>query len=150
MADRILGMGDVVNLVRKAKIHIDEKQQEELKKKFLKAAFTYDDYLKQMAMMRRMGSFKSLFKMLPGEMRNMIDEGGAESNFKSMEAMILSMTLKERSGLVELEPSRRRRIALGSGKNIEDVNRLVKDFKKLKQFSKQMPKMKKHFNSTLM
>jgi signal recognition particle subunit SRP54 len=141
MADRILGMGDVINLVRKAEETMDEEESKALEKKILKAAFTYDDYLKQMAMVKRMGSFKSLLKMLPG-MSNLGDMDFDEKEFNKIEAMITSMTIKERMELVELVPSRRRRIALGSGTTIDDVNRMVKGFKKLKQFCKEMPGIK--------
>ena len=140
MADRILGMGDVINLVRKAQENIDEEESKALEKKILKAAFTYDDYLKQMAMVKRMGSFKSLLKMLPGMSGN--EMAFDEKEFNKIEAMISSMTLQERIEKVELVPSRRRRIAQGSGTSIDDVNKMVKGFKKLKQFCKEMPSLK--------
>ena len=143
MADRILGMGDVINLVKKAKEHVDEEDAKKLEEKLKKAAFTYEDYLKQMATFRKMGSFKSLMTMLPGMNQLPADLDINEKEFNKLEAMILSMTIKERQGLVELEPSRRRRIATGSGTTIDDVNKLVKGFKRLKQFFKQMPKMEK-------
>ncbi len=146
MADRILGMGDVINLVKKAQEHIDEEESEKLEKKFLKATFTYDDYLKQMAGLRKMGPLKSLMKMLPGaDQMGELDQ--SEKEFSKMEAMILSMTPKERKGIDELIPSRRRRIAAGSGTKIDDVNRMIKGFKQLKQFSKQLPALKKQFSS---
>ena len=141
MADRILGMGDVINLVRKAQENIGEEDAEALEKKILKAAFTYDDYLKQMAMVKRMGSFKSILKMLPG-MSGLGDIDFDEKEFNKIEAMIRSMTPKERMERVELLPSRRRRIALGSGTSIDDVNRMVKGFKKLKQFCKEIPQLR--------
>lgn len=141
MADRILGMGDVINLVRKAQENINEKESEELEKKILKATFTYDDYLKQMAMVRKMGSLKGLLKMLPG-MSGLDEIDVDEKEFNKMEAMIRSMTLEERREKVELVPSRRRRIASGSGTKIDDVNRMVKGFKKIKQFCKEMPHIK--------
>ena len=140
MADRILGMGDVINLVKKAKDAFDEKEREELEKKMRKASFTYEDYLKQMGMIKKMGSFKSLLKMIPGF--GMIgDLDISEKEFQKLEAMILSMTLKERQEKVELEPSRRRRIAKGSGVQVDDVNRMVKGFKRIKQLFKSMPDM---------
>lgn len=142
MADRILGMGDVINLVKKAQEHIDEKETEALEKKFMEASFTYEDYLKQMKMLRKMGSFKSLLSMMPG-MGQMKDLDIDESEFNRMEAMILSMTRDERVGKVELEPARRRRIATGAGATIDDVNRMVKGFKRLRQMMKKMPSMKK-------
>jgi len=141
MADRILGMGDVINLVRKAKETIDEKESEALEKKILKAAFTYDDYLKQMGIIKKMGSLKGLLKMMPG-MSDMGDFDVDEKQFHRMEAMISSMTLQERNERVELIPSRRRRIAQGSGTSIDEVNRMIKGFKKVKQFCKEMPSLK--------
>lgn len=142
MADRVLGMGDVINLVKKAEEHIDEKQSADLEKKLRKASFTYDDYLKQMGMMKKMGSFKSLLKMVPG-MSQLGDLELPEKEFKQTEAIIQSMTPSEREERVELLPSRRRRIALGSGTTIDDVNRLVKGFKNLKKLCKSMPKLGK-------
>ena len=141
MADRILGMGDVINLVRKAQDNIDEKEREEIEKKILKATFTYNDYLKQMAMVKRMGSLKGLLKMLPG-MSGLNEIDLDEKEFAKMEAMICSMTSAERNEKVELIPSRRRRIASGSGTKIDDVNRMVKGFKRIKQFCKDMPQLK--------
>jgi signal recognition particle subunit SRP54 len=142
MADRILGMGDIINLVRKAQEHSDHKAEEDLEKKLRKAAFTYDDYLRQMAMIKKMGSFKSLLKMIPG-IPDMGSLDISEKEFSKLEAMILSMTPEERCEKVELIPGRRRRIAQGSGTHIDDVNRMVKGFHRLKQFCKQMPAMKK-------
>jgi signal recognition particle subunit SRP54 len=141
MADRILGMGDVINLVKRAKEHFDEKESEELEKKILKATFTYEDYLKQMGMVKKMGSFKSILKMMPG-MGALGDLDFSDKEFGKMEAMILSMTLRERQEKDELEYSRRKRVAKGSGVDIEDVNRLVKGFKRVKQLFKSMPDLK--------
>lgn len=141
MADRVLGMGDVINLVKKAEEHISEEESSSLEKKMRKATFTYDDYLKQMGMMKKMGSFKSLFKMMPG-MSNMGDLDMSEKEFKKTEAIIQSMTPSERREEKELLPSRRRRVAAGSGTTIDDVNRLVKGFKNLKKMCKSMPMSK--------
>lgn len=141
MADRILGMGDIVNLVKKAEENITEEERLELEKKITKASFTYEDYLKQMAMVRRMGSFKSLLKMLPG-MGALGDIDFSDAEFKKVEAMIQSMTPKERQERVELEHERRKRIAKGSGVPLDDVNRMVKGFKRIKQLFKSMPDMK--------
>lgn len=141
MADRILGMGDVINLVRKAEEHITEEAGKDLEKKIRKASFTYDDYLKQMAMLKKMGPLKSLLKMLPGAPDLDMLEGSQEQ-FDQVEAIILSMTPAERQEKVELEPSRRRRIAKGSGTSIDDVNRTIKSFKNLKALLKDMPSMK--------
>lgn len=141
MADRILGMGDVINLVKKAKEHFDEKQTAELEEKMLKASFTYDDYLKQMGMVKKMGSFKSILKMMPG-LGNMGDFDMSDKEFGKMEAIILSMTPTERQEREELSVPRRKRIAKGSGTDIDDVNRLVKGFKRVKQLFKNMPDIK--------
>lgn len=144
MADRILGMGDVINLVKKAQEHFSEQESRELEKKLKKATFTYDDYLKQMSVLRKMGSFKSLLKMIPG-MPSIDEMNIDEKELAKIEAMILSMTASEREERVELVPSRRRRIAEGSGVKIDDVNKMVKSFKRIKQFFKDMPGLKKQF-----
>lgn len=141
MADRILGMGDVINLVRKAQQHIDDKESEKLEKKLKKASFTYDDYLKHLGKVKKMGSFKSLFKMMPG-FGDMPEIERSDEEFSKMEAMICSMTPDEREEKVDLIPPRRWRIAKGSGRTIDDVNRMIKGFKKLKQMMKQMNKGK--------
>jgi len=141
MADRILGMGDVINLVRKAEEHISEESNKDLEKKLRKANFTYEDYLKQMGMLKKMGPLKGLLKMLPGAPDlDMMED--SQEHFDQVEAIILSMTPAERQEKVEMEPSRRRRIAKGSGTSIDDVNRVVKGFKNLKHFLKDMPSMK--------
>lgn len=139
MADRILGMGDVVNLVRKAKEEFDEKETRKLEEKIKKASFTYDDYLKQMAAVKRMGSLQGLLKMIPGasQLPN-LDQ--TEEEFKKVESIILSMTPDERLEKAELVPSRRWRMAKGSGTTIDDVNRLIKGFKRMKDMMKSMPK----------
>lgn len=138
MADRILGMGDVINLVKKAQEHVDEEDNKKLEKKLRTATFTYEDYLSQMAMVKKMGSLKSLLKMMPG-MGALGEIDFDEKEFGKMEAMICSMTSDERSEKVELIPGRRWRIAKGSGTTVDDVNRMIKGFKKLKQFCKDMP-----------
>ena len=141
MADRILGMGDVINLVKKAKEHFDEKQSAELEAKILKASFTYEDYIKQMGMVKKMGSFQSLLKMMPGA-GALGDLDMSDKEFGKMEAIILSMTPGERREKDELSVPRRKRIAAGSGPHIDEVNRLVKGFKRIKQLFKNMPDIK--------
>ncbi len=141
MSDRILGMGDVINLVKKAQENFDEEESRELEKKLKKASFTYEDYLKQMGMVKKMGSFKSILKMLPG-MGSFGDLDFSDSEFNKMEAMILSMTHGERIEKDELSHGRRKRIAKGSGVDVDDVNRMVKGFKRVKQLFKNMPDMK--------
>lgn len=141
MADRILGMGDTINLVRKAEEHIDEKEAKKLEEKIRKATFTYEDYLKQIQMVKKMGSFKSLLGMLPG-MSKMKEMEIDDKEFFKVEAIIQSMTTNERICKCDLSIPRRKRIARGSGTAIDDINRLVKSFKKAKQFFKNMPNMK--------
>ncbi len=141
MADRILGMGDTINLVKKAQEHIDEAEAQKLEQKIRTATFTYDDYLKQIQTVKKMGSIKSLLGMLPG-MGQMPTMDFDEKEFFKIEAMILSMTRAERTEKCELTTPRRKRIAQGSGTKIEDVNKLVKSFKQAKQFFKNMPNMK--------
>lgn len=142
MADRILGMGDTINLVRKAQEHIDEKEAEKLEEKIRTATFTYNDYLSQIQMVKKMGSIKSLLGMLPGIGSKIPDMDFDDKDFFKVEALILSMTPAERMEKCELVPSRRKRIASGSGLTMEDINKLVKSFKKAKQFFKNMPNMK--------
>jgi len=138
MADRILGMGDVINLVRKAEEAISEDENKDLEKKLKKGSFTYSDYIKQMSMIKKMGSIKSLLKMVPG-MSMLSDFDIPESELKKVEAIIGSMTEEEKEERVELIHPRRKRISLGSGTSIDDVNKLVKGFKRIKQFLKNMP-----------
>lgn len=141
MAHRILGMGDTINLVRKAEEHFDKNEQKALEEKLRKATFTYEDYLKQMQSVKKMGPLKSLLAMLPGASQ-LKDLNFDEKEFGRTEAIIQSMTPKERAEKVELIPSRRHRIAKGSGTKIDDVNRLVKSFSRAKDFFKNMPNMK--------
>lgn len=141
MADRILGMGDTINLVKKAQEHMDEAEAQKLEQKIRSATFTYDDYLKQIQTVKKMGSIKSLLGMLPG-MGQLPAMDFDEKEFFKVEAMILSMTRDERTEKCELTTPRRKRVAQGSGTKIEDVNKLVKSFKQAKQFFKNMPNMK--------
>lgn len=141
MADRILGMGDTINLVRKAQEHINEDDAKKLEQKIRTATFTYRDYLNQIQMVKKMGSLKSILSMLPG-VPNLDSINIDDKEMAKIEAMILSMTEAERAEEVELEPSRRRRIAQGSGTKIEDINKLAKSFKQAKQFFKNMPGLK--------
>lgn len=141
MAHRILGMGDTINLVRKAEEHISEKDAENLEKKLRDASFTYSDYLNQIGMVKKMGSLKGLLSMLPGasQFKGMMDFD--EKEFFKVEAIIQSMTPFEREEKCELVPSRRNRIAKGSGTKVDDVNKLVKSFTQAKKFFKNMPNM---------
>lgn len=141
MADRILGMGDTINLVRKAEEHFDEAEAKSMEEKLRKATFTYADYLKQIQSFKKMGPLKSLLQMLPG-VSQMKDLDFDDKEFGKVESIIHSMTPKERDEKVDLIPSRRHRIARGSGTKIDDVNKLVKSFTRAKQFFKNMPNMK--------
>ena len=142
MADRILGMGDTINLVKKAKEHMDETDAQNLEQKMRTATFTYEDYLKQIQMVKKMGSLKGLLSMLPGLGSMIPSMDFDEKEFFKVESMILSMTPSERAEKCELTNSRRQRIARGSHRTIEEVNKLVKSFKQAKQFFKNMPNMK--------
>lgn len=141
MADRILGMGDTINLVKRAKEHIDEDVAKKLEEKIRSATFTYDDYLNQIQAVKKMGSLKSLMSMLPGA-SSFKDMDLDEKEFVKVEAIIQSMTPNERMEKCELAVPRRKRIAKGSGTTIDDVNKLAKSFKQAKQFFKNMPNMK--------
>ncbi len=141
MADRILGMGDTINLVKKTKEHFSEDEAKSLEKKIMSATFTYNDYLVQMQKVKKMGSLKGLLGMLPG-MGALKTLDFDEKEFFKTEAIIQSMTQVERLCLVDMVPTRRKRIAKGSGTKIDDVNKLIKSFEKMKQFFKNMPNQK--------
>ncbi len=142
MADRILGMGDTINLVRKAEELIDKDEMADMEEKVKKASFTYNDLLKQFSMIKKMGSMKSLMGMMPG-MSGVDTSKLDEKQFLHMEAIILSMTPRERKGLDPLEVPRRRRIAKGAGRDFEEVNRLVKMYTQSKDFLRKSPNRKK-------
>ena len=134
-------MGDTINLVKRAQEHVSEEDAKQLEQKIRSATFTYEDYLSQVQMVKKMGSIKSLLGMLPGASNmNLIDLDDKE--FFKTAAIIQSMTPDERSETRELSIPRRKRVAKGSGTTLDDVNRLVKSFKQAKQFFKNMPSMK--------
>ncbi len=143
MASRILGMGDVMSLIEKVESQIDEEKALEMEKKFKKAEFGFDDYLESMQQMKNMGGIQSILSMLPGvggkmkELESMIDE----KDLQHKEAIILSMTPKERANPSLLNISRKKRIANGCGLDISEVNRMVKQFEQAKKMIKQMPGM---------
>lgn len=150
MASRILGMGDVLTLIEKAEAQIDADKAKEMEAKIKKAEFDFDDFLEYMGQIRNMGGIGSIMSMLPGmglggNMKNiqMPDEDEAEANLKRIEAIIHSMTAKERKNPDILNPSRKNRIARGAGVDISEVNRLVKQFEQMKKMMKQMPGMMK-------
>lgn len=127
MADRILGMGDIVSLVEKAQEQFDAEEAARLKKKLAKNEFNYNDFLKQIQQIKKMGNIKDLAGMIPG-MNKIKDEDIDDDAFKSIEAIIGSMTPEERENPKIINGSRKRRIAIGSGNDINEVNRLIKQF----------------------
>ena len=149
MASRILGMGDIVSLVEKAQEAVDQKEAEELEAKMAKAAFTLEDYLEQFQRIKKMGSVKNLLQMLPGA-AGKIDEDKVDlTEMKREEAMILSMTVQERRNHRIIGPSRKKRIALGSGTTVYDVNRLLNKFDKMRLMMKKVAKNKKYRENLL-
>lgn len=136
MADRILGMGDIVSLVERAQEQFDEKQARELEKKLKKNKFDYNDFLAQIGQIKKMGNMKDLVSMIPGVGKALKDVDIDDNAFKSIEAIIYSMTPKERSNPDIINQSRRLRIAKGSGTTIQDVNRLMKQFDQMRKMMK--------------
>lgn len=128
MADRILGMGDIVSLVEKAQEQFDEEEARKLQKKLAKNQFNFDDFLKQLQQIKKMGNVKDLMGMIPGMGKALKDIDIEDDAFKGIEAIIYSMTPAERNDPALLNGNRRKRIAEGSGTTIQDVNRLVKQF----------------------
>lgn len=143
MASRILGMGDVMSLIEKAQQNIDETKAREMEQKIKKATFGFDDYLESMNQMKNMGGISSVLNMLPGlgnkakDIESMIDE----KDMARKEAIILSMTPKERANPDLLNISRKKRIAQGAGVDLMEVNRMVKQFEQTRKMMKQMPGM---------
>ena len=140
MASRILGMGDVLTLIDKASEAFDQEDAEKLAKKARTADLTLDDFLDQMQSMKKMGGIKSMLEMLPGMSGKDIDVD--ENAMKKPEAIIRSMTPKERRNPGVLNASRRKRIAAGSGTTVQDVNQLIRQFEQAKQMMKQVTQMK--------
>ncbi|MDE6187284.1 MAG: signal recognition particle protein, partial [Duncaniella sp.] len=128
MADRILGMGDIVSLVEKAQNAYDEKQARELQRKIAKNQFNFNDFLQQIQQIQKMGNLKELASMIPGVGKAIKDIDIDDNAFKGIEAIIRSMTAEERERPEILNGSRRKRIAKGSGTDIQEVNRLIKQF----------------------
>lgn len=133
LASRILGKGDIISLVEKAQQQIDEKEAEELEKKLLTNKFDFDDFLKQIKMIKKMGSLKSLLSMIPGLGSSLKNVDIDDKQLIKVEAIIQSMTKEERKNPKILNGSRKRRIALGSGNSVQDVNRLIKQFNQMQQ-----------------
>ena len=140
MASRILGMGDVLTLIEKAEAEIDQDKAKEMERKFRKAEFDFNDFLDQMAQMKKMGGIQSILSMLPG-MGLPADLVIDDDIFKGIEAIIYSMTPEERGNPAIINPSRKRRIAKGAGVNIAEVNKLMKQYEQSKKMMKQMSGM---------
>ena len=136
MADRILGMGDIVSLVERAKEQFDEEEAKRLQKKIMKNKFDFNDFLGQIQQIKKMGNIKDLASMIPGVGKAIKDIDIDDNAFKGIEAIILSMTPKERSNPEVLNTSRRMRIAKGSGTSIQEVNRLIKQFDQTRKMMK--------------
>lgn len=136
MADRILGMGDIVSLVEKAQEQYDEEAAKRLQKKIQKNQFDFNDFLDQIQQIKKMGNIKDLAAMIPGVGKQLKDVDINDDAFKGIEAIILSMTPKERSKPEILNQSRKMRIAKGSGTNIQEVNRLIKQFDQTRKMMK--------------
>ncbi|MEY3343293.1 MAG: Signal recognition particle protein [Bacteroidota bacterium] len=136
MADRILGMGDIVSLVEKAQEQFDEKQAAELQKKIAKNKFDFNDFLSQLEQIKKMGNVKDLLAMIPGVGKAVKDLDIDNDSFKGVEAIIRSMTPAERSEPGLINGSRKKRIAEGSGTNIQEVNKLMKQFEDMRKMMK--------------
>ncbi len=147
MADRILGMGDVVSLVEKTQEQFDEEEARRIQKKIAKNQFDFDDFLKQIAQIKKMGNTKDLLSMIPGMGKALRDVEIGDDAFKHIEAIIKSMTPKERANPKLINGSRKKRIAVGSGTSVQEVNRLLKQFSEM---SKMMRSMQGGGNRNLM
>ncbi len=137
LAGRILGMGDVIGLVEKAQQAVSQSDAEKLAARMRKSDFTLEDFLEQMRSVRKMGPLEDIVKMLPGAPKKALEQmGPAKDTVKRYEAILLSMTLKERRNYKVLDGSRRRRIATGSGTSVQEVNRMLKDFEQARTMMK--------------
>ncbi|MBQ8856775.1 MAG: signal recognition particle protein, partial [Lachnospiraceae bacterium] len=144
MASRILGMGDVLTLIEKASEELDEEKSKQMMENMKKNQFGFDDYLESMNQMKKMGGLSSILGMMPGmggAQMKQIEDAMDEKKMARIEAIILSMTPKERRNPDIINPSRKRRIAKGAGVDISEVNRLVKQFEQSRKLMKQMPGM---------
>jgi signal recognition particle subunit SRP54 len=141
MAQRILGMGDITTLVEKAQAQFDEEQAKKLEKKIRKNQFDFQDFYDQLQQIKKMGNIKDLMGMIPGVGKAIKDVDISDDAFKGVEAVINSMTPYERANPDVINQSRRQRLAKGSGKSMEDINALMKQFDQMKQMMKMMNKM---------
>lgn len=144
LASRILGMGDMLTLIEKAQTEMDQAEAQEAGEKLLRGQFTLEDFLKQMQQVKKMGPIGQLLEMMPGmgKMAKGVDLSGAEDDLKRIEAIILSMTPKERHNPKILKASRKRRVAAGSGTSVQDINALLKQFVEMQRMMKQLSKNK--------
>lgn len=142
MADRILGMGDIVSLVEKAQAQFDEKQALEIQRKLARNQFNFNDFLAQIQQIKKMGNLKDLASMIPGLGKAIKDVDIDDNAFKSIEAIISSMTAKERTNPEIINGSRRKRIAVGSGTSLQEVNRLLTQFEQTRKMMKAATAMK--------
>jgi signal recognition particle subunit SRP54 len=136
MADRILGMGDIVSLVEKAQEQYDEEEAKRLQRKIQRNQFDFNDFMNQIQQIKKMGNLKDLAAMIPGVGKALKDIDVDDNAFKSIEAIIQSMTPKERTNPEILNGNRKMRIAKGSGTNIQEVNRLIKQFDQTRKMMK--------------
>ena len=141
MAQRILGMGDVISLVERAQQNFDEEEAMRLNKKIRKNQFNFDDFLSQLEQIKKMGNIKDLMGMIPGMGKAMKGLDVDDESFKPIEAIIKSMTKQERANPDVIDGSRRKRIAKGSGTTIQQVNSLMKQFADMRKLMKTMNKM---------
>ncbi len=141
MAQRILGMGDIVSLVEKAQETFDEKEAAQLQKKIRKNQFDFNDFLTQIGQIQKMGNVKDLMGMIPGIGKQIKDIDIDEHQFKKIEAVILSMTQEERTNPDILNGSRRKRLSYGSGNTVQEVNQFIKQFEQMRKMMKKMNKM---------
>lgn len=141
MAQRILGMGDITSLVEKAQAQYNEAEAKKLEKKIRKNQFDFEDFLSQIQQIKKMGNLKDLMGMIPGMGKSLKDVDINDNSFKGVEAIIQSMTIIERRNPDLLSPSRKQRIAKGSGKDIGEINAFIKQFDQMKQMMKQMNNM---------
>jgi signal recognition particle subunit SRP54 len=143
LSSRILGMGDMLGLIEKAEAAFDQQTAQQTAERLMKGQFTLEDWLEQMKQVRKMGSMSQIMDMLPGQMgqaARQADPKDIEKSMKQSEAIIFSMTLKERRNPDLLNASRRRRIAAGSGTDVQDVNRLIKQFREAQKLMKTLQK----------
>jgi len=141
MAQRILGMGDITSLVEKAQEHFDEEQAKKLESKIRKNKFDFSDFKQQLEQIKKMGNLKDLMGLIPGVGKQIKDIDISDDSFKGIEAMINSMTPEERANPDLIDTSRRKRIAMGSGKDISEVNAFMKQFEQMREMMKNMNKL---------